>query len=166
MSAQGFVEPATWHASLPGVIVSAGALIGDGAGSVLIVKPNYREYWTLPGGICESGEAPRAGCAREVAEELGLDRSIGRLLAVDWQLPLPIYGASARPAVFFIFDCGTVTTLAGIRLQPDELDECRFAAETELHAFLQPAAVPRVRAALAARSSGCIQCGPGLDGPA
>ena len=79
---------------------------------------------------------------------------------------MPIYGASARPAVFFIFDCGTVTTLAGIRLQPDELDECRFAAETELHAFLQPAAVPRVRAALAARSSGCIQCGPGLDGPA
>jgi 8-oxo-dGTP diphosphatase len=51
----GFMEPVAWHASLPGVIVSAAALIGDGAGGVLVVKPNYRDHWTLPGGICEFG---------------------------------------------------------------------------------------------------------------
>ncbi len=156
------MEPVIWHASLAGVIVSAAAVIGDGAERVLIVKPNYRDYWTLPGGICEFGEAPRAGCAREVAEELGVDRSVGALLLVDWQLSPEIYGPSARPVVFFIFDGGALPSLAGIQLQSEELDECRFAAEEELVALLLPAAVPRVRAAIAARSAGTVLCGPGL----
>lgn len=162
MPPEGFVEPVSWHASLPGAIVSAGALIGDGAAGVLIVKPNYRDHWTLPGGICEFAESPRAGCLREVAEELGVDQPIGALLAVDWQLPQEMYGPSARPAIFFIFDGGTLASQAGIRLQLAELDEWRFAAEEELAAVLLPAALPRVRAALAARSAGTILCGPGL----
>jgi 8-oxo-dGTP diphosphatase len=97
------MEPVAWHASLPGVILSAAALIGDGAGRILVVKPNYRDHWTLPGGICEFGEAPRAGCAREVAEELGIDQPVGGLLAIDWQPAQEMYGAAARPAVFLIF---------------------------------------------------------------
>lgn len=160
MATEGFVEPVTWHAGLPGVVATAGALITDGAGSVLVVKPNYRGHWTLPGGICEFGEAPHAGCAREVAEEIGLDLPVGRLLSVDWQLPLPLYGAAARPAVYFIFDCGTLRTLSGIRLQADELDDCQFAAETALGDLLAPFALPRVRAAIAARESGCARYVP------
>jgi 8-oxo-dGTP diphosphatase len=159
---EGFIEPVTWHAGLPGVIVSAGALIGDGAGGVLVVKPNYRAYWTLPGGICEFREEPRAGCAREVAEELGIDQPIGALLAVDWQPSQEIYGPTARPVVFFIFDGGSLASTADIRLQAAELDECRIADPDELHGLLLPAAVPRVAAAIAARESGCLQAGPGL----
>jgi len=83
----GFVEPVAWHASLPGVVATAAGIIADNAGNVLIVKPNYRDHWTLPGGICEFGEAPHAGCAREVTEETGLELPVGRLLSVDWQLP-------------------------------------------------------------------------------
>jgi 8-oxo-dGTP diphosphatase len=159
---EGFVEPVTWHASLPGVIVSAGGLIGDGAGGVLVVKPNYRDHWTLPGGICEFGEAPRGGCAREVTEELGIVQQIGPLLAVDWQPSQDIYGPTARPVVFFIFDAGSLAGLAGIQLQAAELDECRFVGAGELDALLLPTAVPRVRAAIAARTSGCVYTGPGL----
>jgi 8-oxo-dGTP diphosphatase len=159
---EGFVEPVTWHASLAGVIVSAGALIGDDAGGVLVVKPNYRDYWTLPGGICEFGEAPRAGCAREVTEELGIGRQIGALLAVDWQLSPEIYGPTARPVIFFLFDAGSLPSLAGIRLQATELDECQFARPAELDTLLLPTAVPRVRAAVAARSAGTVLAGPGL----
>ena len=52
---EGFVEPVTWHASLPGVIVSAGALIGDDAG----------ECWsssrtTATTGRCPAGSASSA----------------------------------------------------------------------------------------------------------
>jgi 8-oxo-dGTP diphosphatase len=159
---EGFVEPVVWHAGLAGVIVSAAALIGDGRGGVLIVKPNYRDYWTLPGGICEFGEAPRAGCAREVTEELGIDQEIGALLAIDWQPSPEMYGPAARPVVFFIFDAGTVPSLAGVRLQAAELDECRFAPADDLAALLVPAAVPRVQAAIAGRARGCVQAAPGL----
>jgi ADP-ribose pyrophosphatase YjhB (NUDIX family) len=162
LAGDGFVEPVTWHASLPGVIVSAGALIGDGAGGVLIVKPNYRDHWTLPGGICEFGEPPRAGCAREVAEELGVEQQIGTLLSVDWQPSQEIYGPAARPVVFFIFDAGYLASLAGVRLQAAELDDCHFVPADALDELLLPAAVPRVRAAIAARESGCVSTGPGL----
>jgi 8-oxo-dGTP diphosphatase len=159
---EGFVGPVRWHAGLPGVVVSAAAVIGDGANRVLLVKPNYRDYWTLPGGICEFAEAPHSGCAREVSEELGVGQPIGALLSVDWQLSPDIYGPSARPVIFFIFDGGTLPSLASIRLQAAELDECRFAAAPELAGLLLPAAVPRVRAAIAARSAGAVRCGPGL----
>jgi 8-oxo-dGTP diphosphatase len=159
---EGFVEPVAWHASLAGVIVSAGALIGDGDGGVLLVKPNYRDHWTLPGGICEFGEAPRDGCAREVAEELGIDQQVGALLAVDWQPSQEIYGPTARPVVFFIFDAGSVASLAGIRLQAEELDDCQLVQAGDLPALLLPTAVPRVLAAIAARTSGCVGAGPGL----
>lgn len=164
MISDGFVEPVTWHAGLPGVVAAAGALIRDGAGNVLIVKPSYRDHWTLPGGICEFGEPPQAGCAREVAEEIGLNLPVGRLLSVDWQPPQPVYGAAARPAVYFIFDCGTLRALSGVRLQADELDDCQFATEAALRDLLAPLALPRVRAAIAARKSGCVRYVPQLAG--
>jgi len=162
MESEDFMEPMAWHASLPGVIVSAAALIGDGAGGVLVVKPNYRDHWSLPGGICEFGEAPRAGCARELTEELGIDPHVGELLAIDWQPAQEIYGPSARPAVFFIFDGGTLPNLSGIRLQPEELDDCKFAPASELGVLLPSVSLPRVTSALAALSSGCVGTGPGL----
>jgi 8-oxo-dGTP diphosphatase len=156
----GLLPEADWHASLPGVIVSAAGLIGDGAGRVLVVKPNYRDYWTLPGGVCEFGEAPQRGCEREVVEEIGLALPVGRLLAVDWRPPLEIYGPRARPAVHFIFDCGVLASLSDVRLQAAELDECKFAAQAELGGLLPDTALPRVLAAVAARSSGCVSYVP------
>jgi 8-oxo-dGTP diphosphatase len=149
-----------WHASLPGVVVTAAGLICDDAGQVLVVKPNYRDYWTLPGGICEFGEEPQAGCAREVAEEIGLALPAGRLLCLDWRLPLEIYGPQARPSVHFIFDCGALPSLSGIRLQAEELDDCKFASESELGSLLPDTALPRVLAAVAALSSGCVRYVP------
>ena len=162
MSSQEFLPPPAWHASLPGVVLAAAALIRDDVGRVLVVKPNYRDHWTLPGGICEFGEAPQAGCAREVTEEIGLELPVGRMLAVDWQLPLDIYGLQARPAIFFVFDCGVLQSLSGVRLQEEELDDCRFADESELAALLAATTVPRVRIAISSLSSGCARYVPDL----
>ncbi len=122
MTEGGFIDPDTWFARLPGVVVMAGALITDPAGQVLLVKPNYRDHWTLPGGICEPGEPPHAGCAREVAEEIGLSLPVGRLLAVDWSQP---FGQQARPIMHFVFDGGTLDDGQGIVLQSEELDHFR-----------------------------------------
>ena len=108
------------------VVVAAGALITDPAGRVLIVKPNYRDHWTLPGGVCEQGEPPHAGCAREVEEEVGLVLPPGALLAVDWSQP---YGLGARPIMHFVFDGGTVSESTRIVVQEEELDSCRAAGE-------------------------------------
>jgi ADP-ribose pyrophosphatase YjhB (NUDIX family) len=151
MTSVGSADHDTWYASLPGVVVSAAALITDPAGRVLLVKPNYRDHWSLPGGICELGEPPHAGCVREVAEEVGLDRPAGPLLAIDWAQP---YGTGVRPILAFVFDGGTLENGDGIVLQQEELDDYRFAGPAEVPGYMAPAGARRVRAALAARASG------------
>ena len=151
MTTSNFIDHDTWFAQLPGVVLAAGALITDPAGQILVVKPNYRDHWTLPGGICEHGEPPHLGCAREVAEELGLGLPIGALLAIDWSQP---YGQDARPIMHFVFDGGTLSSGDGIVLQAEELDEFRFIPAGEVTGYLAPYGVRRVRAALDARTSG------------
>jgi ADP-ribose pyrophosphatase YjhB (NUDIX family) len=144
-----------WHASLPGVVVSAGALIGDDGDSVLLVKPNYRDHWQLPGGICEEAEPPHLTCMREVAEELGLEIPVGRMLAVDWLPADARYGTHARPTMHFVFDGGALLDPGGIVLQAEELDEWRFVPPAELAAYLPVRAVRRVAGAVSARREGC-----------
>jgi ADP-ribose pyrophosphatase YjhB (NUDIX family) len=109
----GFTDAATWYASLPVLYAAAAALITDTAGQVLLVKPNYRDHWSLPGGICEHAEPPHGACAREVREELGLDLPVGRLLVIDWTPP---DGDRPNPIIHFIFDGGTLGDPAGIVL--------------------------------------------------
>jgi 8-oxo-dGTP diphosphatase len=151
MTASNFIDHDTWFAQLPGVVVAAGALITDPAGRILLVKPNYRDHWSLPGGICEHGEPPHVGCAREVTEELGLRLPIGGLLALDW---LHVHGPQRRPVMHFVFDGGTLADGSGIVLQAEELDEFRFTEPDQVDGLIAPFAVPRIRAALKGRASG------------
>ncbi len=151
MTAGNFIDQDTWFAQLPGVVVTAGALITDTDGAILLVKPNYRDHWTLPGGICEHGEPPHVGCAREVAEELGLHLPVGALLAIDWAQP---FGDEARPILHFVFDGGTLGDGSGIMLQQEELDEFAFIPAEQIASYLAPFGVRRVVAGLAARAGG------------
>ena len=148
---QFYADHDEWFAQLPGVVVAAGALITDPAGNVLIVKPNYRDHWTLPGGVCEHGEPPHVGCFREVAEEIGLVLPVGALLAVDWSQP---YGQGARPIMHFVFDGGTAPAGTRIVVQEAELDAYQFADPGGLDRYAPGYITDRIAAALAARASG------------
>jgi 8-oxo-dGTP diphosphatase len=151
MTGSGFLEPALWYAQLPVLYAAAGALITDPAGQVLVVKPNYRPGWGLPGGVCEHGEAPHDTCAREVLEEVGLTITVGSLLVIHWQPP---EGDRPNPNICLIFDGGSLADPAGITLQREELDDYRFIEPAEAAAYLPPATAGRIPAALEARSSG------------
>jgi 8-oxo-dGTP diphosphatase len=144
-------DSADWYASLADVVVAAAAVITGPGGRVLLVKPNYRERWSLPGGVCEFGEPPHAGCAREVNEELGLEIAVGRLLVVDWAQP---FGAQVRPIVSFVFDGGELLDGAGIVLQEAELDDFAFCEPAQFAAYLPPFLVARVTGALRAKQHG------------
>jgi len=152
-----------WYAGLPTMFGSAAALFTDPAGRVLLVKPNYRDHWTLPGGILEHGEPPHAGCRREVAEEIGLDIAPGRLLAIDWSPP---DGVRPRPIVHFMFDGGVLDEHVPIRLQEEELDGYRFVEPGELAGYLPAFLAARTSAALAGRAAGAPVYVPELDGRA
>lgn len=147
------MEPAQWYASLPSFLASASALITDPAeAAVLAVKPNYRNHWNVPGGIMEAGEPPHLCCAREVAEELGFELAVGRLLVVDWVPP-----TDQRKAWFgFLFDGGVLQDPSQISLQSEELEEFTFVARPNLRDRLTANTADRVEAALLARQSGGV----------
>ncbi|MFF9018829.1 NUDIX domain-containing protein [Streptomyces eurythermus] len=138
---------AAYIAGLPRVLAGAAALFRDDGGRVLLVEPNYREGWALPGGTIESdtGETPRQGARRETLEEIGLDRPLGRLLAVDW-----VHGVGRPPLVAYLYDGGvlTGTELESIRLQEEELLSWRLVGREELTGYLPDALGRRVLAAL------------------
>jgi 8-oxo-dGTP diphosphatase len=145
------MDTQTWYASLPTMYGSAAAVITDPAGRVLLVKPNYRDRWSLPGGILEHAEAPHVGCFREVEEEIGLVLPPGPLLTVAWAAP---DGERPKPIVSFLFDGGVLADTSGIRLQEEELDDWRFTEPGELADYLPPFLLGRVTAALNARVTG------------
>jgi len=131
---------------LPGIPVSAGALIYDRAGRLLILKPTYKSGWTIPGGVMEAdGESPWEACQREVREETGIAVSRGRLAAMDFRRPRPGRAGGIR----FLFDCGQVSdgALADVKLQPEEISESRLVPLPDALPLLRGPIRRRVRAA-------------------
>ena len=132
---------------LPRVPASAGALIRNPTGHVLILKPTYKAGWTVPGGqMEEDGETPWEGCRREVHEETGLTVESGRLACVDFLRP-----RNRRPGgLRFLFDCGTLDPVVGdhIVLQAEEISASRWATPEEADQLLSGPVGRRVGQAL------------------
>lgn len=144
---------ATYIAGLPRVLAAAATLFRDELGRVLLVEPNYREGWALPGGTVESdeSESPRQAARRETAEEIGLDVAPGRMLAVDWTR-----GEGRPPIVAYVYDGGVLPQerLDAIRLQEAELLSWRLVDRADLGSHLRGRLATRVLAALEVLDSG------------
>jgi 8-oxo-dGTP pyrophosphatase MutT (NUDIX family) len=155
------VAPEVWYRQLATCYTAAGGLLRDDRGRILLVKPNYRDGWSLPGGVVEADEPPHVACAREVLEEVGLRVPVGRLLVVDWA---PAEGDRPRPFMHFLFDCGTVAEQP-IVLQDSELDEHGFFPPDDAARLVAPHIARRVPAAIRAAAAGTTVYLPadGLD---
>jgi len=146
-----FIEPERWYAQLPTQYAAVGALITDLRGDVLLVKPNYRDHWTLPGGMLDHDETPEAGCAREITEELGISLPVGRLLVIDWA---PALARRPLPLTYFLFDAGVLDRKTEIRPQEAELDDYAFIAPDQVMMNVASYTAARIPAALTARAGG------------
>ncbi|MFJ6466738.1 NUDIX domain-containing protein [Streptomyces sp. NPDC091387] len=144
---------ATYIDGLPKVLAGAACIFRDAEGRLLLVEPNYRDGWTLPGGTIESaeGETPRQAARRESAEEIGLDLEPGRLLAVDWAR-----GTTRPPIVAYVYDGGVLDEqqLNAVRIQEEELLSWKLVGRAELGSHLPVGLGLRVKAALDVLDSG------------
>ncbi len=148
------MAPDQYVASLARKRMAAGALFRDDAGRVLLVDPVYKDTWELPGGAVEAEESPYAACRREVAEELGLDRPVGRVLAVDWVPSRP-----GRPeGLVVVYDGGvlTATDIGAITLEDGELAGFAFVAAGEVAALVTPLLARRIAACQRAAAAATV----------
>ena len=141
-------------ASLARKRMAATAFLRDEQGRVLLVNPSYKDLWDLPGGAVEAEESPHAACRREVAEELGLDRPPGPILAVDWVASRP-----ERPeGLLVVYDGGVLpeAEISRIVLADGELTEFAFVATEEVAALVTPLLARRVASCLEALAAGKV----------
>ena len=148
---------------IPRIPASAGALIFDEAGRLLILKPTYKPGWTIPGGQMEAdGETPWEACRREALEESGIEVHSGRLVCVDFLRPRPDGSGGMR----FLFDCGRfdADTLGAVRVQPEEISEYRFLPVAAALELLSGPLRRRVRAGAGAKQCRYLEEGKPVEG--
>jgi ADP-ribose pyrophosphatase YjhB (NUDIX family) len=132
--------------------MAAGVLFRDAANRVLLVEPSYKPNWEIPGGTVEADEAPWVAAARELAEELGVERPVGRLLVVDY-----VRTQTARPeGVVFVFDGGVLTEAerAGSVFGDGEILSAGFYTLDEVRKLVKPLLADRIAVALEAVDEG------------
>jgi 8-oxo-dGTP diphosphatase len=152
-------DPEAWHAQLAEgnakqarKRVSVDVLLRDSLGRMLLVDPEYKPDWDLPGGMAEANEPPPSAAHRELCEELGLDVQPGKLLCVDWISPHGPWD----DLINFIFDGGVLSDaeISGLRLLDDEIRAYEFCDRGEAEKRLRPYAWRRVTMALEALATG------------
>lgn len=139
-------------AKLPRKSVSAGVLIRDERGRVLLVEPSYKAGWEIPGGVVEAGEAPWTTADREVQEEIGLVRPRGQLLLIDH---VPADNDTLPERLAFIFDGGSIEAAEVERLVLSaEIASAELCDSQNLPERVKPILAARLAVAIKAADCG------------
>jgi 8-oxo-dGTP pyrophosphatase MutT (NUDIX family) len=128
--------------------MAAGALFRDVHRRVLLVQPSYKPNWEIPGGVVEADESPWAAATRELLEEIGWDRPLGRLLVVDHVRPPD----SQPEGMVFVFDGGVLseTDLVSMVFPDGEILSVGFYTVAQARMKVKPVLADRLEVALAA----------------
>jgi 8-oxo-dGTP diphosphatase len=137
---------AVMNSVLPRTRLIAHVVIRAAGDRVLLCETVFKPDWELPGGIVERGEPPRLAAERELLEELGVPRPVGRLLVADWMPPY----LGWDDAMELLFDGGTIddAELVDLVLQPSEIAQVRLCTLAEAEPLLTPLAHRRLSVAL------------------
>ncbi|MDP4001173.1 MAG: NUDIX hydrolase [bacterium] len=73
-----------WYKSLPKKRMGVGVIFLNEDNEILIVKPVYKDHWTLVGGVVDENESLFSAAQREVREEIGLNIDGFVLACVDY----------------------------------------------------------------------------------
>lgn len=109
--------------ALPKKRMSAGALLFNDNNEILIVRPSYKDHWSIPGGVVDKNESPREAGLRETKEEVGIDLDDLKFLCIEYTRK------NKDENLFFLFGGGKLNSqqIDEIRTDPDEISEFRFA---------------------------------------
>ena len=108
---------------------SAGVVIYNDKKEALVLKANYKPYWSFPGGWIEDSQTSIQAAVRELSEETGI-------LIIPQRLKfLYIINrvSNIMQSYQFIFEySGMIDDFTSIKLQPEEIDDYKFVSREEV----------------------------------
>jgi 8-oxo-dGTP pyrophosphatase MutT (NUDIX family) len=120
-----------WQAGLPKKKVAAKVILKSDKGNILLVKPDYKDTWQMPGGGVELGEDPKLAAIREAKEETGIEIQLSNLRLVD-----SVFKAE-EDYLYLIFEyikpCSEDTDY---NVDDEEIESYRFVAPLEVAKLL------------------------------
>jgi 8-oxo-dGTP pyrophosphatase MutT (NUDIX family) len=121
---------------LPKKQVGTAVLFFNSNGDLLIVKPDYRKEWLVPGGASDENESPLHCALRETEEEIGLTLTSLELVGISYAPKRGPFTDTLR----FIFNGGVLMEeqISQIKLQTEELEEYTFLSPEEAIPLLTP----------------------------
>ena len=133
---------------LPKKQVGTAVLFFNSKGELLIVKPDYKEGWLVPGGSCDDNESPLNCALRETEEEIGLTVTLLELVGIYYAPKKGHFSDSLK----FLFYGGVLTAnqISQIKLQKEELETFVFTSPEKamplLSQSLQKSVLPCLKA--------------------
>ena len=139
------------NTSLPKKRTIAQGVLRNEHGELLLCQLTYKREWDLPGGVVDPDESPATCVQREVREELGIEVSVGALLAVNWLPPWRGWD----DAVLFLYDLGSIRAdeLNPERFLRREIAGVHWRSVAEIAAHVAPYAARMVQVAAGARQT-------------
>ena len=109
---------------LPKKQVGTAVLFFNSEGKLLIVKPDYKDGWLVPGGAADDNESPLQCAIRETKEEIGLDVTNLELIGIFYAPKKGFFSDSLK----FIYSGGILSDdqISKIILQTAELEKFIF----------------------------------------
>ena len=113
-----------YYKSLPRKRMAAGVIMFNKKEELLLVKPGYKDHWSVPGGIVDKDESPCYAAIREAKEEVGIGIKTCQLLCVDYN---QAKGAEDERLEFIFFGGKLLDEeVSKIKVDGDEISEYEF----------------------------------------
>lgn len=119
-----------WQTTLPKKKVAVKVILRSDKGNILLVKPDYKDTWQMPGGGVEKDEDPKLAAVRETQEETGLRLDVRDLRLID-----SIFKPK-EDYLFLLFEC--------VNLYDEDADYSVDDEEIEEYKFVHPSEVTRL----------------------
>jgi 8-oxo-dGTP pyrophosphatase MutT (NUDIX family) len=124
-------ENRIWRASQPQKMIVAKVVITSDRGNILLIKPNYKKTWQLPGGGVNNDEGPEEAALREVKEELNL-----QLFKDDLHIKGVIYKQDEEILFVVYENKNAIPEDTGFGLQVNEITDFQFTLVTDVAPLL------------------------------
>jgi ADP-ribose pyrophosphatase YjhB (NUDIX family) len=119
--------------NLPTKRMASGVIILNNRGEVLLVKPTYKNHWSIPGGVVDKDESPRDAAIREAKEEINIELKKCDLLCIDYMSPKDSGLSTKDENIQFIFYGGVLSDeeIIRIKIPKEEIGDFKFFSKEE-----------------------------------